>query len=207
MKLIDLLVSHLGSNGGWPIGAEVCAQDNDCEVVFYSRPGIHRRGNNPVWTIPEGIQYVVVKRRIYIKLADDMDTAVVSRWQYEAAISASQQPAWNGEGLPPVGCECLVTPHNNLWGFSMCGDYRGKVIAYKGERFWFEADFGDDIISRTDKVDFKPIRSEAERKREESISKIQSHAHVDFVAPISTGQAVALYDAIAAGKIPHVTLK
>lgn len=205
MKLIDLLVSHLGSNGGWPIGAEVCAQDNDCEVVFYSRPGIHRRGNNLVWTIPEGIQSVVVKRRIYIKLADDMDTAVVSREQYESALSASQQSAWNGDGLPPVGCECearYLYATNAEWFAFRCVAVDCEVAFGWG---------GKEPTNLTlEDFEFRPIRTEAERKRKDTAQEMcnlfGNGIRIDEKAGYGTTW-LEVYDAIAAGKIPHVTLK
>lgn len=52
MKLIDILVRDLPQNGGWPADAEVCAQDNDSEVCFYTAPGIHHKTGSMCWTIP-----------------------------------------------------------------------------------------------------------------------------------------------------------
>ncbi len=199
MKLIDLLVSHLGSNGGWPIGAEVCAQDNDCEVVFYSRPGIHRRGNNLVWTIPEGVQSVVVKRRIYIKLADDMDTAVVSRGQYEAALAAPQQQEWNGEGLPPVGCECEAFDGVSWFPVVIVGRYDGFAFAWN-------YDYRKTLtVNEEHSNNFRPIRTEAERKREEVIKQISHSLRAN--GSVTNEQLDRLYDDIADGKITRVTLK
>lgn len=121
---------------------------------------------------------------------------------------------WNGEGLPPVGCECELV---NFYGndFPEFVGEPDEVVKIIGSGFtngcpvaFYEADGGrGGMLAYAVAQCFRPIRTESERKRDESISKIQSHAHVDFVAPISTGQAVAIYDAIAAGKIPHITLK
>ncbi len=196
MKLIDLLVSHLGSNGGWPVGAEVCAQDNDCEVVFYSRPGIHRRDNNPLWTIPIGVQSVVVKRRIYIKLADDMETAVISREQYENALAASKQPVWNGEGLPPVGCECEV---KRALDWIPC-----KIVFISDFHVILQAK--EEICWKTQACQFLPIRTEAERKRDQ-ISKIIEHTFYTEGKDGNYLRGTGVYDAISAGKILGIKLE
>jgi len=84
------------------------------------------------------------------------------------------QPVWNGEGRPPVGLDIIVTPHNNLWGFSSVDDFTGKVVAYDDDEFWFKLSNGVKIASRIDKVDFHPIRTEAERKREDIIDELVS---------------------------------
>lgn len=204
MKLIDLLVKELPKRGGWPEGAVECERFMDeATIDFYDK-----NGN---WPVDCGEEYgaIAVECINPREAGDGFRKESVKKDEYESALAASQQPAWNGEGLPPVGTECLVTPHNNLWGFSLCGNYRGKVIAYKAERFWFEVDFGEDIISRTDKVDFKPIRTEAERKRDEFAKSLCDHLDdlTDWDSPVGKVHALAIYDAIAAGKIPHITLK
>jgi len=199
MKLIDLLVKHLGNNGGWPIGAEICAQDNDCEVVFYSAPGIHRGENNLVWTIPAGVESAVVKRRIFIKLADDMETAVIYRGQYEAALAASKVKEWDGEGLPPVGTECEAYDGAQWYPAVVVGHYDGFAFAWNYDhRITF-------TVNEIDSHNFRPIRTEAERKRDAA-------THAMASAPKPCGHAIygiccEIYDAIAAGKIPGVKLE
>lgn len=193
MKLIDLLVQHLGSNGGWPIGAGVCAQDNDGEVCFYTEKGIHRRNGWTVWSIPEGVQSKLVKRRIFFIPAEDMVTSVVCREQYEAALAASEQVVWNGEGLPPVGCECeAAQPGQINWtGFRVVAVNAGAIFG-----FW---DNGVPSALDSDRWLFRPTRSETQIRREDSIQAIASFA-------ITYQDAAEIYDAISAGKIPHITL-
>lgn len=117
-----------------------------------------------------------------------------SYWKFE--------PIWNGEGLPPVGVECVLTPHNTRWGFSGSSPYRGVVVAYSGEDFWFKDSSNVNTVSRTDKVDFRPIRTEAERKREEAIDAL-----IKADPSATTCMINAIYNAISAGKIPGVELK
>ena len=91
MKLIDLLVQELPKRGGWPDGVSEIGQDYDGELMFYGR------GN--------------IRTGIYLTLSSDHrniyrhDGDKVTKDRYESALAASQKPSWNGEGLPPVGCE------------------------------------------------------------------------------------------------------
>lgn len=107
---------------------------------------------------------------------------------------------WDGEGLPPVGCECEVSVDGgNTWcSYKALNEKNGMRLVEIGN---FTEDF------QSNNWTFRPINSEADKKREEAINKIQSHCHVDHRAPISSGQAIALYDAIAAGKIPGIKLE
>lgn len=75
-------------------------------------------------------------------------------------------PKWGSSGLPPIGVDCLVTPHNTQWGFDNLDTRRVKVLAgYGGEFVWMmelHSDGGDSfsfITTRTDKVDFAPHRT------------------------------------------------
>lgn len=111
---------------------------------------------------------------------------------------------WNGEGLPPIGAECVVTPHNSLWGFSSVDNYTGKVLAYDGEDFWFVMLGGVKVASRTDKVDFSLPRTESESK----IAKAKFQIAELCRKSSSNGHSADLiYNAIADGKIEGVKLE
>lgn len=205
MKLIDLLVTHLGSNGGWPIGAEVCAQDNDCEIVFYSRPGIHRRGNNLVWTIPEGVDSKVVKRRIYLESADDMQTKVIHRNQYEVALAASKHSEWDGEGVPEKGDLCIYRDKDEgpietvvIASFDDGGDV---VIWHKPKR---GRDYSVDSLCF-----FEAAVNEEDNKRIRVAQTMCDILGNGITVDEKEGYGKAwldAYDAIAAGKIPGIRL-
>ena len=103
-------------------------------------------------------------------LAEDLHKSV-AREQYEAALAASK-PEWNGEGLPPVGMEIeyKFTKVNYRTDFS-----RGKVLAYGMHNVFMEHwSSKNEFIQPLDKIEFRPIRSEAEKKRDLIISKIES---------------------------------
>lgn len=113
-------------------------------------------------------------------------------------IGQDAAPVWNGEGLPPVGCECEFISNDTSWGavvvIGMDGDK--VVIKPSGETYYG--------ITPSEKQVFRPIRSEADRKRDESMRVI----YEILDAGTSTKQDAAdIYDAIAAGKIPGVKLE
>lgn len=103
---------------------------------------------------------------------------------------------WDGTGLPPVGTECEVIAHNNRWGMTAGVVYKGTLVAHSGDDFWFRSEDNVNFISRNDKVDFRPPRTEREKAIEQMIKVFSSNA-----APGTTHAIVAIYDAIVAGKI------
>ncbi len=194
MKLIDLLVQELPKRGGWPDGEEFAYADPDGEIRF---PGA--RGDfYPLVTVDN----------------DDLSPEIgmpqlrITREQYESALAASQKPAWNGEGLPPVGCEC---------------EWRDKnvgcipvTIKYISEQIVVMAsptnlcgvqeltEIAKDIIC--DKPQFRPLRTEADKKRDEALKSLA--LNIGLNRPKNDGDlAECIYDAIAAGKIHGVKLE
>lgn len=74
---------------------------------------------------------------------------------------------WDGEGLPPVGCECMVRGEigDNGW-------YKCKVIAHTFFGSYNCAVFQtESTVSCSSDGNFRPIRSEAERKRDDAVKE------------------------------------
>ncbi|QPJ99325.1 hypothetical protein IDM36_15545 [Enterobacter mori] len=130
---------------------------------------------------------------------------LVTRESYEAALAASKQE-WDGEGLPPVGCEC---EHHSPSGMVTVV----KIIAHFQNRAAMVAVFipverefktVDQAISDC----FRPIRSEADKKRDEAAKGLMDYlvknTCTDNVFYIQ--DVIGFYDAIAAGKIPHIRI-
>jgi len=191
MTLLELLVKELPARGGWPKYADVAFQDDDREVRFMS----------PKIDCSTASDFIASE----LCSGDGNDkpdakgirhAGPVTREQYEAASE------WNGEGLPPVGIECEWIKHSPntapLWRKGVIQYLSACTVVIKNY------DPGE-IVGHPRNFQFRPIRTEADYKREEAVNKIQSHAHVNLVGPISSGQAIALYDAITAHKIPGVT--
>lgn len=108
-------------------------------------------------------------------------------------IGQTPAPVWNGEGLPPVGCECEVSVDG---GRSWC-TYRA-INEKNGARLIEIGNFTEEF--QNNNWIFRPIRTEAERKRDAAVDAF------NFLSPIELSGELA-YDAIAAGKIPGVKLE
>ena len=195
MKLIDLLVKELPKRGGWPNGAEYChltQYDRHCLTIVFSHKQVDAV-NNPIISKEEmvfsGIGY----------LGDTLYGCIVTAKEYESALAASQKPAWSGEGLPPVGCECESKQ------FSQVDWAKFKVVAVcDGHVFGF---WGNGVSTALDSKmwEFRPLRTEAERKRDAAIEAMQREA--DDGDNWIYSEYEIIYDAIAAGKIPGVKLE
>jgi len=183
MKLIDILVRELPGKGGWPEGCETILQSVIDNEIYVDDIGNFCSG-------------------IYLsERADDAGYAEVSRKKYEAALAASKVPVWDGEGLPPVGLRVQYACknfHHSRPSIEEGRWYAGTIIAYHDGFVWTS----DNGIRPLDNTNFRPMRTEAERKREDALKAMRDclgHACGLFdVAPI--------YKAIASGKIPGVKL-
>lgn len=199
VKLIDILVQELPKHGGWPDGAvECCRFVDEANIDFYDESGN--------WPIDCGEKYGEIALKAVRKHTIPLECEKVTFEQYESALAASQ-PQWNGEGLPPAGCECeaLFYSGRGEW-------YRAKIIGHDDGRVigrWIEGPKEYEILDYISPHGaFRPIRSETEQNREAAITRLQVESQSEhWQAPISASQAINIYDAIASGKIPHIQLK
>lgn len=84
MKLIDLLVKELPARGGWPEGTEYAVQDIDGEIKFGKMIAkLLKPSSTGVWH--RGAQNEM--DRFNSTECEDWQTSIVTREQYEAAIS------------------------------------------------------------------------------------------------------------------------
>ena len=201
MKLIDLLVQELPKRGGWPDGAEIAVQDADSQICFSSHGDVYANKCQTDWYGGDWGDGDWSNPFIGT-IADDRHECIVSRKQYESALAASQNPAWNGEGLPPVGCECECHVDEGVIHYIVVGyDFDGKAVVMRNvpARKYFS------IQANSGRI--KPLRTEAERKRYEAVEAIDFYMP-EFITdtPNEFYHAKKIYDAIAAGKIPGVKL-
>lgn len=125
----------------------------------------------------------------------DADTNGADIIAYRLHQSKQDAPAWNGEGLPPVGCECEVRYRHGgtNWGKFKC------LAVDKDIAFGWCADapatFPDDCY------EFRPIRTEADKKRETFVNQVMQWMHYAGEAEVAL-----IYDAIARGDIPGIKL-
>ncbi|QAY00274.1 hypothetical protein KGB42_gp64 [Salmonella phage Seszw_1] len=188
MKLIDLLVQELPKRGGWPKGVDAVEQDSEGQLFEMDSDYCSD---------------------FKLKKCDDWIADVVTKQQYESAISASQKPAWNGEGLPPVGCECEYLDNNGKWYPVTIKYASDQLVVISGVTKILGVEQGTEIAKDIiiDKPQFRPLQSEAERKHEavlESICAVLEMVAQDYKRE---DEAKLIYEAIAAGKIPGVKLE
>lgn len=199
MKLIDLLVQELPKRGGWPHDALSITQDNDGSLCVWDTNDPHYDGLS--WKHHTGNSLVYYWHGINaVPLSCDHRESIVTYWQYKAALAESQKPAWNGEGLPPVGVECESKQFAQI-------DWREfRVVAVEnGHVFGFWHDNVGACLDSTHWM-FRPLRTESERKHEavlESICAVLEMVAQDYKR---SDEAKLIYEAIAAGKIPGVKL-
>lgn len=202
MKLIDLLVQELPKRGGWPNDALSITQDNDGSLCVWDTndphyDGLswkHHTGNSLIyfwygeWTMP---------------LASDHKESIVTYWQYKEALAASQKPAWNGEGLPPVGCECE-------WLASGDHDWvRVTVLVYDGDGACLKPSDGSQSFFVGNVCGFRPLRTEVDKKREVAAQALCDSCGGTGKVDENLGFGIMwfdVFDAIAAGRIPGVKL-
>jgi hypothetical protein len=198
MKLIDLLVQELPKRGGWPDGAEIAVQDADSQICFSSHSDVYADKGQTSWFGGDwgGGNW---SNPFIDTIADDRHECIVSRKQYESALAESQKPAWDGDGLPPVGCECECHVDEGIIHCIVVGyDFDGKAVVMRNvpahKYFSIQANSGR----------IKPLRTEAERKRDAAIEAMQREA--DEGNNWIYSEYEIIYDAIAEGKIPGVKL-
>ncbi|HID1691160.1 TPA: hypothetical protein ACXF76_003700 [Escherichia coli] len=194
MKLIDLLIQELPKRGGWPEGVDSIHQDHDGEIYAWT-------GSSAELLFRTGI--IADNCRPY-----GLDASIenmVTRNQYKSVFALSQNPAWNGEGLPPVGCECEYRFPNVNYRSDFS---RGKVIAYGNQKAFIEHwSSKNEFVQPIDNIEFRPLLTEAEKKHEavlESICAVLEMVAQDYKRE---DEAKLIYEAIAAGKIPGVKLE
>lgn len=188
MKLIDLLVQELPKRGGWPDGVSRIHQDHDGEIYAWTGQSCK------LWF---KVDIIADNCRPYG--LDESIESMVTRKQYEFALAASQKPSWNGEDLPPVGCECECHVDEGIIHCVVVGyDFDGKAVVMRNvpARKYFS------IQANSGRI--KPLRTEAERKRDAAVEAMQREA--DEGDNWIYSEYEIIYDAIAAGKIPVVKL-
>ncbi|WP_316371262.1 hypothetical protein [Enterobacter cloacae] len=185
--LLPRLIAELPELGGWPEWAYECVlHTGSKKAMFYDEDG--RFSHQPKF--PQ------------IEFDKESDVAVsVSREAYEAALAASK-PEWDGDGLPTVGCESqIILGKNGDLGVCEVLFIGSDIIVWRQKSTFAE---GSSFLRN---VRFLPIRSE-EKKRDEVanglIEYLDKETDIDNVFSIK--DVIGFYDAIAAGKIPHIRI-
>lgn len=210
MKLIDILVEEqyeaalAAKNDGWiEWGGGECPVPRDTLVEVKFPDGMTSRDAQPAgsyrWTLRNCITDIAAYRLHKPQEAEQAEAD--DEADLNECIGQDAAPVWNGEGLPPVGVECEIqfikdTPPQEWFSFKLIGMHDEIVIVtLDGENTWRH-------ISKfsPDKVTFRPIRTEAERKREEAVKAV-------MLTGWRQSAAEEIYDLVAAGKVPGMKLE
>ena len=186
MKLIDLLVPEFNKSGGWP-------KSLDSAVRMKLPCGYWTRELNGT-----------------LFFTDKSSNHRIYKGEYEAALAASKQPAWDGEGIPPEGVECEVKSGKDSWTLCKVVHSSSAGVAF----IYLEEPSGESSSRYLGVIDciphkhadsyFRPIRTEAERKREEAIDKLQN---AFMSAPECSEVGLVIWERIYEGKIPGIRLE
>ena len=154
MTLLEVLIKKLPECAGWPKDAARCIYHEHKEgATFYDAEGA---------MVKNGVGFIDL-------CIPDVRREEVTREQYEAALAASK-PEWDGEGLPPVGCECEYETKFDGWQ-----PVRIELIKSEGIAFTWMANSqaynGLDCVGVQKSGSFRPKRPEAERKRDETVKE------------------------------------
>lgn len=123
-------------------------------------------------------------------------------------IAAREKLAeWDGEGLPPVGCECEYETKFDGWQ-----PVRIELIKSEGIAFtWLsnsQAYNGLDCVGVQKSGSFRPISSEADKKKE-AVEKAIADALFkdgDFDYAEALRLSTFVYGAISRNEIPHIRI-
>ena len=113
-------------------------------------------------------------------------------------IGQDSAPVWNGEGVtPPVGCVCERSWAGDEWQSCKILFASGQIVVVKLKESGREDAYniGDVAFRPT-----RPIRSEADRKRDEAVKTIMLTGWCQSFAE-------EIYDLVAAGKVPGMKLE
>lgn len=208
MKLIDLLVRELPKCGGWRENWVVITQDSDGYLCCWSY-------DNPKYN-GFGWEHMSGRGLSGYFLFDDDDglscdnaESIVTRNQYQSALAASQKVEWYDDGLPSVGCECEWHDANVGWLPVTIKYISEQIVVMESPTIFCGVheltEIAKDIIC--DKPQFRPLRTEADKKREAILDAIYGALTRAEREHNRSDEAEAVYEAIAAGKIPGVKLE
>src|SRR5690554_437124 len=146
---------------GWiPWNGGDCPLPDDARIKVMTRNGVEHRlpihAGNQRWGHGGG-QYDITAYRPIL----------------DAESSEPEAPEWDGEGLPPVGCECDCY-HT--------GTYQGVVtVRYMGSEMCvlLNHDHGEEQCGPIDAYSFRPLRTSVQRAEDEAVEEMIRSAGLD----------------------------
>lgn len=147
-SLLQILVQELPKIGGWPDGCHAITQDSDAAINIYDSVDGLEINKHGTWRyLNSWIDYCITAKKVPC-LASDYATAIITRDQYEAAMTAIPTAdefgwiQWAG-GECPVDGDAIVEvkyrkPNPYQFNNDRAGDFTwshdgfdGDIIAYR----------------------------------------------------------------------------
>lgn len=119
-------------------------------------------------------------------------------------IGQDFSPVWSGEGKPTIGTKCEHHSGGQWEVVTIAGIYENLVTGFTD--YWMVKEDGSSYTVGNP-YRFRPVRSEADKKREAICDAIYGALTKAEREHNRSDEAEAVYDAIAAGKIPGVKLE
>lgn len=169
---------------GVTIGVDwATGKDRTAETTIMKAP-TQQQLSDPEWwdeNAPEGATHRSAKTGAWFQIINgSVWEWIDDGWMPKELIPRPAKPepkGWDGEGLPPVGFECEVDI--NMIQISVVGSPSGwrwcEVLAHRDECaiVWVPS---ENLATKVcNRAAFRPIRTQAEREREELASLIEKH--------------------------------
>lgn len=165
-------------------------------------PALSGNGTGSAFWERDGYNNDIISYRLHKPQQAEQPEA--SEEDLNECIGQNAAPVWNGEGLPSVGCECERSWAGDEWKQCKILFASNQIVVVKLKESGIE-----DAYNIGD-VTFRPIRSEAERKREKAVQALCNAGGGNGRVDEESGYGSCwfdIYDAIAVGKIPGVNLE
>ena len=132
----------------------------------------------------------------------DLETTDSDIIAYRLHKPEPHQPVWNGEGLPPVGCECEWQDKNTKkWSKFSVVFSSEWVTVIRENKTVDPVDIAIENYGDESRRQFRPIRTEAERKRDEAVKELHELYHRLPPGSSVMDYCEAIYESIAEGRI------
>lgn len=195
-------------NGGWIEwgGGKCPVDDGEVVDVMFGRGGRISTNIAECWCwIHRGTSSDITAYRLH--QPQEAEQPEASEEDLNECIGQDAAQVWGGEGKPAIGEKCEHHSGGQWEAVTIAGIYENLVTGFTD--YWMVKEDGSSYTVGNP-YRFRPIRSEADRKRDEAVQALCDAGGGNGKVDEKAGYGSCwfdVYDAIAAGKIPGVKLE